>query len=397
MKRSGSNSSSTDSNTISSHASVNTSLSSSTQNQQGQHILRQSHSTPLNSSSNSDYVTLTKFNELSHSQKSGYMSFQKLNTLLPRWKRKFFLLNGNYLRRYRSEDSLQNDYEHESYKEFVLSSQSSIQHTDIKTCFILKGEGSTHGGEGIQWILKTETEEEAKEWIVHISSHIHSLFLQSRPDLQLDLSSSSGAAGARGGAGGHRHQRSFWTLPTSNSAGPVANPVGIRSLPDHSGPRTGEGIYPGEVFEVVQQIQSSSAQGTGITYLALADDRGWVFDKHPTGGYDLIVQLQPQDFRFLEKITTVLVLTSTSNEQVSFHFFPPLFTLLTPLPLSASRSLHRAPLFRSSSTLRLPLPSPPQLLDLARSVWSLDSSPSVQRHTVLTTETALTAFNLWTS
>jgi hypothetical protein len=259
-------------------------------------------------SSSSDYVTLTKFNEFSRGSKSGYMSFQKLNTLLPRWKRKYFVLNGNYLRRYRSEDSINHENENEEYpyKEFILSSTSTIQHTDMKNCFILKGNsvdcggGGGGGGEIIEWILKTDTEEEAKEWIVHISSHIHSLFLQNRPDLldihaSLSLSTASPASTSR----------SFWTLPTSNVAGPVTNPVGIRSLPDQHGPRTGEGIYPGEIFEIVQQI--SMPTSNGITYLALADDRGWVFDKHPTGGYDLIVQLQPQEYKYLEKITTVMV------------------------------------------------------------------------------------------
>ncbi len=41
------------------------------------------------------------------------------------------------------------------------------------------------------------------------------------------------------------------------------------------GPRTLEGVYPGEVVEVNQIIHRD-----GNTFLRLADDRGWVYEKH---------------------------------------------------------------------------------------------------------------------
>jgi hypothetical protein len=243
-----------------------------------------------------DYITTQQFESLGQQTKSGYMSFHKTNTLIPRWKKKYFILGGNYLRRYSSPEAIEED--ESNYKEYILTASSLVQHTDSDLCFILKtptqpgtGTGTGTEEEFVSWMLKTETAEEAKEWIVCLSSHIHCLFLQSRPD----LASTSGSTQ-------RQLLKTFWMLPHSNSAGPVTNPVGIRSLPDQHGPRTGDGIYPGEIFEVVQQIPSSH-----VTYLGLADDRGWVFDKHPTGGYDLIVQLQPKDYQYEERVTALTV------------------------------------------------------------------------------------------
>lgn len=54
---------------------------------------------------------------------------------------------------------------------------------------------------------------------------------------------------------------------------------------DLLGPRTGEGIYPGEYVEIVQILESSNN-----TYLKLAEDRGWVFTTHPVHLTELFVQ-----------------------------------------------------------------------------------------------------------
>jgi len=54
----------------------------------------------------------------------------------------------------------------------------------------------------------------------------------------------------------------------------------IRSTPAIAGIRTGEGLENGEVFGVNQEVE---AEG-GITYLRLADGRGWVFNRKPGVG-----------------------------------------------------------------------------------------------------------------
>lgn len=53
--------------------------------------------------------------------------------------------------------------------------------------------------------------------------------------------------------------------------------IGIRSVPDINGPRTGEDLIRGSVFEVDEAIEVEGEP----TYLRLADGRGWVFDTTP--------------------------------------------------------------------------------------------------------------------
>lgn len=44
-------------------------------------------------------------------------------------------------------------------------------------------------------------------------------------------------------------------------------------------PRTGEGLFPGEVIEVTQVLSSE-----GSTFLRLANDRGWTYARSPSDG-----------------------------------------------------------------------------------------------------------------
>eukprot|EP00929_Paragymnodinium_shiwhaense_P063014 TRINITY_DN3150_c0_g1_i2.p1 TRINITY_DN3150_c0_g1~~TRINITY_DN3150_c0_g1_i2.p1 ORF type:complete len:512 (-),score=97.97 TRINITY_DN3150_c0_g1_i2:505-2040(-) len=50
--------------------------------------------------------------------------------------------------------------------------------------------------------------------------------------------------------------------------------IGIRQNPDINGARTGEDLIRGSVFEVDKVLEGED----GLTYLHLADNRGWVFD-----------------------------------------------------------------------------------------------------------------------
>lgn len=101
---------------------------------------------------------------------------------------------------------------------------------------------------------------------------------------------------------------SFWRVPIAMSRvgkGGVAKasmqrrPVGIRTLPFVHGPRTGEGLFPGDIVEIVQTINESQRDSISLDfetktrtttfdsseqqqYLRLAGDRGWVFENHPT-------------------------------------------------------------------------------------------------------------------
>ena len=53
-----------------------------------------------------------------------------------------------------------------------------------------------------------------------------------------------------------------------------------------AGPRTGDGIFPGDVVEVVQTLRDREQ-----TYLRLAGDRGWLFQYHPKGNFALMYEV----------------------------------------------------------------------------------------------------------
>eukprot|EP00928_Gymnodinium_smaydae_P072901 TRINITY_DN56186_c0_g1_i1.p1 TRINITY_DN56186_c0_g1~~TRINITY_DN56186_c0_g1_i1.p1 ORF type:complete len:218 (-),score=55.88 TRINITY_DN56186_c0_g1_i1:36-689(-) len=65
--------------------------------------------------------------------------------------------------------------------------------------------------------------------------------------------------------------------------------IGVRAGPSVQAPRTGQSIYPGEVFPV-QQIMPSP-DGSGQTYLLLADGRGWAFTHSGRDGRLLAEQI----------------------------------------------------------------------------------------------------------
>jgi len=61
---------------------------------------------------------------------------------------------------------------------------------------------------------------------------------------------------------------------------PNGLPLDIRTEPEIQGERSGRDLWPMEVFRVSQKL----AGADGVTYLQLADGRGWVFDINPSKG-----------------------------------------------------------------------------------------------------------------
>jgi len=54
----------------------------------------------------------------------------------------------------------------------------------------------------------------------------------------------------------------------------------IRTVPDLDGDRNGATLMPGDIFEVSEKHGGVN----GVTYLRLADGRGWAFDYKPGVG-----------------------------------------------------------------------------------------------------------------
>lgn len=67
-------------------------------------------------------------------------------------------------------------------------------------------------------------------------------------------------------------QGTFYKVVTDGPYG-----IGVRAEPDKDGPRTGQDLIRGTIFEVDEIVEEKGKP----TYLHLADDSGWVFDMRP--------------------------------------------------------------------------------------------------------------------
>ena len=81
------------------------------------------------------------------------------------------------------------------------------------------------------------------------------------------------------------------------------------------GPRTGEGLFPGDIIEIIQTVPSKVSDQK---YLRIADDRGWVFENHPVANYAILV---PVGGKLTEKLHTY---------EYSQEFLEPLFIYSNP-------------------------------------------------------------------
>ncbi len=107
------------------------------------------------------------------------------------------------------------------------------------------------------------------DWMKAINAHVHNKFVKEQKLEGRDFWDDGPV------------QLALWKVPPATQ-GISRRLVGIRSLPRVDGPRTGEGLFPGEVVEVIQVVEDV---GENQRYLRLADDRGWIFESHPTVSY----------------------------------------------------------------------------------------------------------------
>lgn len=111
-------------------------------------------------------------------------------------------------------------------------------------------------------------------------------------------------------------------------------PVGIRTLPDVHSSRTGEGIFPGEHVEVVAtqeeavEEESKVKRRQAVTYLQLADRRGWVFSLSPLTRALLFVPAVGYTYRPQQGLQF-----QVANTEVRTLFYPP-FCVCVSLTLS---------------------------------------------------------------
>jgi PH domain len=185
---------------------------------------------------------------------------------ISRWKSRYFLLEAGILKYFESPYAAYNS----RGKQLELSADSSVTYAPEENCFVVRRNGSDPSPDAASaWLLVASTEGEMDAWMTMINAHIHVR--------SLEALGSEADFWQKGGAG-----TSFWMLPHGHE-----NPVGIRTLPSINAPRTSEGIYPGQVVEMVQVIAIAENN-----FLRLADDKGWVFSRHPKDMQTLLVRVE---------------------------------------------------------------------------------------------------------
>jgi hypothetical protein len=227
-------------------------------------------------------LTNNQFEKLGMTTKCGILMEKSVMFL---WKKRYVVLEGNKLMIYKDSEAYKaGDNKCKAFME--LSSESMTSFTAVKNCFSVTqfdslstgvgdlAAGSTRSSKsekskGEEWFLLAKDERELHEWVTAISAHVHMVHVLSPGYLRKDYLSMG------------RRNHSFWRVPIPKD-GRARLPVGIRTIPELNGPRTGEGVYPGEIFEVVHELNvAADATNAGNTFLCLADERGWVFIRHP--------------------------------------------------------------------------------------------------------------------
>lgn len=241
--------------------------------------------------------TVSFLTRIGQQVKTGFL--QKQSKLLQRWRKRYFVLNDQKLFYFDSEKeylaalkSFQNNpnLSLKAEKQFTITSKTQVSFTTIDNCFSLVNPStetlSKDKDTEDAWYLLAESEEDQDDWMKALHGHVHIQYLRENKLLGKDFWD-EGVIGL-----------SLWKVPSPNAANTARRPVGIRSVPHVNGPRTGEGLFAGDIVEIVQTIEDSE---NNQRYLRLSDDRGWVFENHPSADYAIMI---PVGGRLVETLHT---------------------------------------------------------------------------------------------
>eukprot|EP00903_Cladosiphon_okamuranus_P006316 g6191.t2 len=177
---------------------------------------------------------------------------------ISRWSRGYFRQASPWSRGYfRLDDGLLACFKKQSLvgtnpkKVMKLTVHSKASYTDTDNCF------SVSTGK-VVWFLMAEDHKQMNKWMQAVHAEVHSIFIKTYnvPD---DNFWSQGVK-----------VRAFYRmLPGSPSQW-------ILTYPEEAAPRTGDGLFPGDIVEVVQEL-------TDKGFYRLADDRGWAPIRDPAG------------------------------------------------------------------------------------------------------------------
>eukprot|EP00752_Nemacystus_decipiens_P009414 g8417.t1 len=171
----------------------------------------------------------------------------KQSKYFSRWKPRYFRLEDGFLTYY-DKKSLVGTHKN---KGMELTAHSITSYTNTKNCFCVRT------GE-VVWFLLGKDEASMNKWMTAINAQIHGLFIKLY-NVPEDNYWSQGLKG-----------RFFYRMVDDSL------PQWIRTYPEEAAPRTGDGLFPGEVIEVAQVLTNKEK-----VFLRIANDRGWTYAKNP--------------------------------------------------------------------------------------------------------------------
>ncbi|CAM9144262.1 unnamed protein product [Ectocarpus sp. 12 AP-2014] len=181
----------------------------------------------------------------------------KQSKYFSRWKPRYFRLEDGYLTYYDKKSLVGTN----KNKGMELTAHSITSYTNTKNCFCVRT------GEAV-WFLLGKDEQALNKWMTAINAQIHGLFIKLY-NVPEDNYWSQGTKG-----------RFFYRMVDD------ALPQWIRTYPEQAAPRTGDGLFPGEVIEVVQILTNKETE-----FLRIGNDRGWTYAKNPADDSTLFEEI----------------------------------------------------------------------------------------------------------
>ncbi|CAM9169756.1 unnamed protein product [Laminaria digitata] len=182
----------------------------------------------------------------------------KLSTYASQGELHYFQLKGGILTCY-DKRSLARTRNNECME---LTAHSVTVHTNVRNCF------SVRTGL-VAWFLQAKNEAEMSEWMTAVNAQVHWLFTKCC-NVPEDNYWSQGLKG-----------QFFYRMVDG------AQPQWIRTFPEEAAPRTGDGVFPGEVIEVTQAMSNK-----GKIYLRIASNRGWMHALNPSDDSALFEEIK---------------------------------------------------------------------------------------------------------
>ncbi|CAM9886122.1 unnamed protein product, partial [Ectocarpus sp. 12 AP-2014] len=187
----------------------------------------------------------------------GHLMKQKRFTA--RWQTYYFKLEDGFLTHYDKKSLVGT----RKRKTLELKPHSTTAFTNTKCCFCVRT------GQQNAWFLIAQDHDQMTQWMTAINAQVYSLFLK-------NFTPPADNYWGRGTKG-----RFFYGMPENGAS------QWIYTHPEEGAPRTGEGVFPMEVVEVVQLLPV----GEDHLWLRLADERGWTCGRHSRDGEPCLEQV----------------------------------------------------------------------------------------------------------